>query len=173
MPHFFDGEEDLRKRWSEPETRQQLLDLLERSGFQEDKLETVRRILEMEKCDMLDLLSFLAYETTPMERQRRAEIVQQDAEAMDKKRRDFLNFILQMYVHNGFKELGMDKLSTLIDMKYHSMADAKKQLAMQPAEIRAFFLDLQQKLYNGNRVINLTINNHYHGSIDNLNIQGD
>ena len=122
---------------------------------------------------MLDVLSFLAYETTPMERQRRAEIVQQDAEAMDKKRRDFLNFILQMYVHNGFKELGMDKLSTLIDMKYHSMADAKKQLAMQPAEIRAFFLDLQQKLYNGNRVINLTINNHYHGSIDNLNIQGD
>lgn len=173
LPQFLSGEDDLRAKWAQPDTRQELLDLLERSGFPEDKLETMRKILQMEKCDMLDVLSFLAYETTPMERQRRAEIVQQDAEAMDKKRRDFLNFILEMYVHNGFKELGMDKLSTLIDMKYHSMADAKKQLAMQPAEIRAFFLDLQQKLYNGNRVINLTINNHYHGSIDNLNIQGD
>lgn len=174
LPHFFDGEDDLRRKWSEPETRQQLLDLLERSGFQEDKLETVRRILEMEKCDMLDLLSFLAYETTPMERQMRAAILREDMkQRLSEKQMEFSNFILDMYVRNGFKELGMDKLGTLIDMKYHTISDAKQQLNMNPSEMRSFFLNMQKDLYAGQRVINLTVHNHYHGNIDNLTINSD
>ena len=48
LPKFLDGEADLRKRWSQPSTRQQLLDLLEQSGFPEDKLEMTRRFLELE-----------------------------------------------------------------------------------------------------------------------------
>jgi len=173
LPQFLKGEDDLRKKWSQPETRQQLLDLLERSGFQEDKLEMMRNFLNLEKCDMLDVLSFLAYETTPIERKRRAEILQEDMKkTMDKRRQDFVNFIMQMYVVNGFKELGLDKLSTLVDMKYHSMTDAKAQLNMSPKEIRLFFLGMQEKLYNGERVVNVNIHNHYHGPIDNLNIQG-
>jgi hypothetical protein len=85
----------------------------------------------------------------------------------------FVNFILSMYVRNGFKELGLDKLGTLIDMKYHSIADAKQQLKMDPREMRNFFLDLQKDLYNGEKVINVTIENHYHGNIDQLTINSD
>ena len=47
LPHFLAGEDDLRQRWSQPDTRQQLLDLLAQSGFPEDKLEMTRRFLEM------------------------------------------------------------------------------------------------------------------------------
>lgn len=173
LPQFLNGESDLRERWSQPETRKELLGLLERSGFPEDKLEMMRKFLNMEECDMLDVLSYLAYETTPIERKRRAEILQEDMKkTMDKRRQDFVNFIMQMYVINGFKELGMEKLSTLIEMKYHSMTDAKAQLNMSPKEIRGFFLGMQEKLYNGERVVNVNIHNHYHGTIDNLNIQG-
>ena len=59
-----------------------------------------------------------------------------------------------MYVRNGFKELNTDKLGTLIEMKYHSIADAKQKLNMNPAEMRIFFLDMQHDLYNGTRIIN-------------------
>ena len=148
LPQFLNGEEDLRKKWSNPETRQQLLDLLERSGFQEDKLEQMRNFLQLENCDMMDVLSFLAYNTTPIERKRRAEIVRDDMmKKLSEQQQDFVDFILNLYVRNGFKELGMEKLGTLIDMKYHSVIDAKKQLNMEPLQMRNFFLGMQKELY--------------------------
>lgn len=155
LPTFLDGEDDLRERWSRPETRQQLLELLERSNFQEDKLEMMRHFLSMDDCDMLDVLSYLAYNTTPMDRQQRADILRADMmKKISAQQMDFVNFILQMYVRNGFKELNTDKLGTLIEMKYHSIADAKQKLNMNPAEMRNFFLDMQHDLYNGTRIIN-------------------
>ena len=78
---------------------------------------------------------------------------------------EFSNFILDMYGRNGFKELGMDKLGTLIDMKYHTISDAKQQLNMNPSEMRSFFLNMQKDLYAGQRVINLTVHNHFNGPI--------
>ncbi len=165
LPHFLDGEEDLRKRWSQPDTREQLLDVLAQSGFPEDKLEITRRLLNMEQCDMLDVLAYIAYETTPIERQRRAEILKEQAmKIYTAEQQDFLNYIMELYVRNGFKELGNDKLPTLIGMKYHSPVDAVKTLKMQPEQIREFFLGMQRQLYNGT-VVNLNIENHFHGSV--------
>ena len=160
LPEFLDGEEDLRERWANPETRQQLLDVLERSGFAEDKLNLMRRFLEMESCDMLDVLSFLAYNTTPIDRQRRADVLREDMlKKVSKAQQEFANFILNMYVRNGFKELGMDKLGTLIDMKYHTISDAKRSLNMEPGQMRDFFLNMQHDLYNGASIANLMTHN--------------
>ena len=150
LPEFLDGEEDLRERWANPETRQQLLDILERSGFQEEKLNLMRRFLEMENCDMLDVLSYLAYNTTPIDRQRRADILREDYEnKISEQQKAFVNFVLEMYVRNGFKELGMEKLPILLNMKYHSISDAKSQLNMDATQLREFFIDMQHELYNG------------------------
>ena len=148
LPHFLDGEEDLRKRWSQPDTREQLLDVLAQSGFPEDKLEMTKRFLEMDNCDMMDVLAFLAYNTTPIDRQRRAEILRKRASAKyTAAQLDFLNYVMDLYVRNGFKELSSDNLPMLIDMKYHSATDAVKNLNMQPEQIRGFYLDMQQMLY--------------------------
>ena len=150
LPKFLDGVDDLRERWAKPETREQLLKLLEESDFQEEKLNLVRRFLQMEQCDMLDVLSYLAYNTTPLDRQRRADIIRAEMEASATvSQQDFVDFVMKMYVRNGFKELGTDKLGTLIDMKYHSTSDAKAQLGMEMPQIRNFFLDVQHELYNG------------------------
>ena len=62
---------------------------------------------------------------------------------------DFVEYIMKLYVRNGFKELGNDKLPTLINMKYHSPVDAVNKLKMQPQQIRDFYLGMQQQLYNG------------------------
>jgi type I restriction enzyme R subunit len=171
LPKFLQGEDDLRERWSQPDTREQLLDVLAQSGFPEDKLEMTRRILALDDCDMLDVLSFLAYHTTPIDRQRRAEILMEQArKEYTQAQLDFVNYVMELYVRNGFKELGNDKLPTLINMKYHSPVDAVNKLKMQPQQIRDFYLGMQQLLYNGQGVANLTIENHFHGSIDQITI---
>lgn len=169
LPNFLRGEEDLRKRWSRPDTREQLLDVLAQSGFPEDKLEQTRHFLELEQCDMLDVLAFLAYNTTPIDRQRRADILRQQAlMKFTKAQFDFLNFVMDLYVCNGFKELNSENLPTLIDMKYHSTTDAIRVLGMQPQQIKDFYWAMQQNLYNGAGVTNITINNNFNAPIGNL-----
>jgi type I restriction enzyme R subunit len=169
LPNFLRGEEDLRERWSRPDTREQLLDVLAQSGFPEDKLEQTRHFLELEQCDMLDVLAFLAYNTTPIDRQRRADILRQQAlTKFTKAQFDFLNYVMDLYVRNGFKELGAGNLSTLIDMKYGSPFDAIKELQMQPEQIKDFYWAMQQNLYNGTGVTHITIQNNFNAPINNL-----
>ena len=166
LPKFLQGEDDLRERWAQPDTREQLLNLLSESGFAEDKLEMTRRFLEMEQCDMLDVLAYLAYNTTPIDRKRRAEILREQARReYSKEQQDFIEYVMNLYVRNGFKELGSDKLPTLINMKYHSPVDAVKALKMAPAEIRNFYLGMQEQLYNGRAVVNLTIQNQFYAPV--------
>lgn len=149
LPHFLDGEEDLRQRWSQPDTREQLLDVLAQSGFPEDKLEMTRNLLQLEKCDMLDVLAYIAYNTTPIDRQRRAEILKKQAQAkFTAAQQEFVDYIMELYVRNGFKELSAENLPTLINMKYHSATDALNKLKMQPQQVREFYLNMQQILYS-------------------------
>lgn len=97
---------------------------------------------------MLDVLAFLAYNTTPMDRKRRADILKEQArKKYTDAQLDFLNYIMDLYVRNGYKELGTDKLPTLTKMKYGSTYDAIYRLQMKPDQIRDFFLSVQQQLY--------------------------
>ena len=50
---------------------------------------------------------------------------------------------------------------------------APSALKMDPAQIRSFYLGMQELLYNSRGVVNLTIENHYHGNIDQLTINGN
>jgi type I restriction enzyme R subunit len=155
LPSIFEDDEELRERWSQPDTRQQLLELLEGSGFQEDKLNMLREFMGYEDCDMLDVLEFIAYNSTPIERERRAQILRQvEAGKLNRQQMDFVNYVLDLYVRNGFKELDSDKLSTILEMKYHSLSDAMRELGLKPYEMRNFFLDIQEELYNGLAVVN-------------------
>jgi type I restriction enzyme R subunit len=158
MPSFFSGPEDLRKQWSHPITRQHLLDILEQEGFAEDKLEMMRRMLAMEKCDLLDVLLYIAYETPAVERIRRVELVKQDwIKHWTRAQADFLTIILDYYAKNGYKELGEDKLSSFIDIKYGSTSDAARALQMGAKEIRQSYLDLQHELYDGPAIQQLAV----------------
>ena len=56
IPEFFSDAEDLREKWSNPETREQLLRTLDEAGFAEDKLNLLRNMLKLQKCDLLDVL---------------------------------------------------------------------------------------------------------------------
>jgi type I restriction enzyme R subunit len=148
IPDFFSDADDLREKWSNPETREELLRTLDEAGFAEDKLNLLKNMLKMQKCDLLDVLEYIAYESTPIERAKRVEHVKkQYVDALDKEQRDFDNLILEYYVSNGFKELGADNLKTFINIKFNSMSDAKEKLKMSVADIRAHYFELQRRLY--------------------------
>ena len=93
-----------------------------------------------------------------------SEILKEQARKLySKAQQDFVSYIMELYVRNGFRELGSDKLPTLINMKYHTPVDAMRQLQMQPAQIRDFYLDMQHQLYESPGVVNITIHNHFDG----------
>lgn len=148
IPEFFSGADDLREKWSNPETREKLLQTLDEAGFAEEKLNMLKSMLKMEKCDLLDVLEHIAYNSTPMEREARARVVQ---EAYIKKltaaQQHFDNLILNYYVANGFRQLDADNLKTFINIVYNSMSDAKESLEMTAPEIREHYLELQRNLY--------------------------
>ena len=148
IPDFFSGADDLREKWANPETREQLLRTLDEAGFAEEKLLLLKNMLKMEKCDLLDVLEYIAYDSTPIERTKRVELVKkQYVDSLNKEQREFDNLILQYYVNNGFKELGSDNLKTYISIKFNSMSDARKRLNMSASDIRAHYFELQKRLY--------------------------
>lgn len=148
IPEFFSGCDDLRKKWANPESREELLATLDEAGFAEEKLVLLKNMLKMQKCDLLDVLEYIAYNSTPIERAKRVEMVKkQYVDQLNREQREFDNLILQYYVTNGFRELGIDKLKTFITIKFNSMSDAKEKLNMSPADIRAHYIELQHRLY--------------------------
>lgn len=152
IPTFFSSESDLRKQWSSPDTRAALLDLLEQAGFAEERLDTLKKMLKMDKCDLLDVLEFVAYNSTPIERALRVKVVQQQyLKQFSAEQQEFDNMILDYYVNNGFKELGIERLKTFISIRYHSMSDAKRLLGMDVAQIKTHYIMLQQALYGVQR----------------------
>lgn len=148
LPEFFNGQEDLHKQWQHPSTRQSLLDHLEREGFAEEKLRMVQRVMGREDCDLLDVLDYLAYATTPIERKRRVELVRQDYyKTRNLAQQQFLDFLMQQYIENGEHQFTMENLPTLIDMKYGTAADAMRVLNMRAEDIQKEYVNFQKALY--------------------------
>ena len=145
---FFNSPEDLRKQWENPTTRQELLDHLAREGFVEEKLNMVRRLMGCENCDLYDILAYLAYETTPLERAKRVELVRQDYyPKLDIPMQELVDFLMTQYVRNGYKEFAQDNLSTLLRMKYGTPVDAMQQLNRTIPQIQDSYLRFQRELY--------------------------
>lgn len=148
LPRFFNSPEDLRKQWENPTTRQKLLDHLAREGFIEEKLNMVRRLMGCEDCDLYDILAYLAYETTPLERAKRVELVRKDYYLnLDAPMQELVDFLMAQYVRNGYKEFAKDNLSTLLQMKYGTPVDAMKQLHRTIPQIQDSYLKFQRELY--------------------------
>ncbi|MBR5033095.1 MAG: DEAD/DEAH box helicase family protein [Treponema sp.] len=147
LPAFFKDDEDLHTQWQNPETREALLNQLEREGFPIEKIRMVQSLLSMDKCDLLDVLEYLAYNTTPIERAQRVALVRADIiAALNTKQTDFVDFVLQQYIQQGYAELSMENLPELIKLKYGTINDAKSELGSL-GEINKVFVDFQKNLY--------------------------
>ncbi|MFM8474943.1 MAG: EcoAI/FtnUII family type I restriction enzme subunit R, partial [Planctomycetaceae bacterium] len=148
LPEFFQDEDELRRLWSDPLTRRQLLQGLGDSGFGAEQLQEMQRIIDAESSDLFDVLGYVAFAMPPITREARAACARQslDAQFTDRQRA-FLEFVLQHYVSVGVEELDVGKLSPLLRLRYHdSLQDAFEQLG-EAGEVRQMFTDFQKYLY--------------------------
>lgn len=153
LPALFKDEQELRRLWSNPETRKRLLDGLAERGFGHDHLAEMQRLISAEKSDLYDVLAFVAFASPPVERTVRADQARREVRGtLSMQQRSFIEFVLAQYVRHGVEELGLDKLTPLLRLKYsNSVADATNDLG-SPEDIRRVFIEFQGGLYRPVRV---------------------
>ncbi len=147
MPEFFRDEEELRKIWSDPRTRQAFLDKIAELGYGKDALETLQKMIDAEDSDLFDVLSYVSFLTPPITREERVSHAKDRIyQGLGELQQDFLGFVLGKYEESGVDELGEHQLPILLNLKYQAIADAEQALG-NVGTIRTLFLDLQRKLY--------------------------
>jgi type I restriction enzyme, R subunit len=147
LPRFFKDEDELRRIWSRPDTRKALLQGLAEKGFSGEQLAEISRMVNAEKSDLFDVLAYIAFALAPITRSERVEARRDDIVARyEPKLRAFLDFVLVQYVKQGVGELDQEKLGSLLELKYHTVADAALQLG-QVSIIRDTFIGFQEYLY--------------------------
>lgn len=148
LPEFFKDEDELRKIWSAPDTRKQLLEGLSEKGFGYQQLAEMQKIIEAENSDLFDVLAYVAYAMPTLTREERATRARAAIkEEFDAKQQTFLEFVLAHYVSAGVEELYQEKLAALLQLKYHgSIADAVADLG-RPEDIGKAFAGFQKYLY--------------------------
>ena len=147
IPKFFKSEKQLIKIWSVPETREKLLKTLSDAGYSEDQLEELRKLVNGEESDLFDVLSYVAFHSELIPRIERRSYATIHLDSYNTEQQEFLNFILDQYVIKGVGELSDDKLKPLVELKYNTIADAKKVLG-SPVIIRETFISFQKFLYD-------------------------
>ena len=117
-------------------------------GFGHDQLAEMQKIIDAEKSDLFDVLAYVAYAMPPLTREERAASARVAISThFNDKQQAFLDFVLSHYVNVGVEELGQEKLTPLLKLKYNdAIADAIADLG-QPERIRKAFAGFQKYLY--------------------------
>ena len=148
LPQFFSDEEQLRQTWSDPTTREKLLEDLAEAGYGEEQLDSMKELVDAKQSDVYDVLAYVAYAS---ETHTRAERVQTAKPAINMaysnyKQQEFINFVLSKYIEDGVAELSPKKMRNLIELKYSTITDATAELG-PPGDIRETFVGFQKFLY--------------------------
>jgi type I restriction enzyme R subunit len=147
LPDLFKDEDELRTIWSDPDTRKKLLQGLTDKGFGKDMLAEMQKVIDAEKSDLFDVLTYIAFARPPVSREDRAASARSQIQtAFDEKQRGFLDFVLSQYVREGVDELDAEKLAPLISLKYGAIADGMAELG-GPEKTRGAFVGFQKYLY--------------------------
>jgi type I restriction enzyme R subunit len=149
LPDFFKDEDELRRLWSDPDTRRKLLDGLAEKGFGREPLAEMQKVIEAENSDLFDVLAYVSFAAAPVTRAARAAAARAaTAVEFTDKQRAFVDFVLAQYVSQGVDELDAEKLSPLLKLKYrNAIADAFVELG-QPEQVRQVFVGFQRHLYS-------------------------
>lgn len=147
LPTYFSSPEDLKAQWSAPHSRKKLLEQLAQKGFSLEALRQCQIVLDAEDSDIYDVLSYIAYATEMQPRAVRAQKAQEVMKGqIEVSHQEFLNFVLEQYVDNGFESLDDAKLGAYLTLKYKSVQDAKPILG-DLNQVRNNFINYQQYLY--------------------------
>lgn len=97
---------------------------------------------------LFDVLAYVAFASEPVSRTERAATAKvASAAEYTNKQQAFVDHVLAQYIKQGVDELGQEKQSPLLKLKYNNaIADAFTELG-RPNEVREVFVGLQRYLY--------------------------
>ena len=140
----------LREIWSDPLKREELLVKLRTMHIDEVQLDELKTIFEAEDSDIYDVLAHLSFNLDIKTRSDRAFAVHY-RKYIEKyhshKVREFLDFILERYRKDGVKEMGSDKLSSLIKLSGMDMRELKEAFSLDGVNTREGYFGLQREIY--------------------------
>jgi type I restriction enzyme R subunit len=147
LPELFKDEEELTQLWSNPDTRTALLEGLADRGYDALVLSQIQDCIQAENSDLYDVLAYIAYATIPKTREVRADIGRAVVNSnYDEKLAEFLNYVLGQYVETGVEDLGRDKLSDYLTIKFGSPVEGAKALGGIEKAIESY-IGFQAHLY--------------------------
>jgi type I restriction enzyme R subunit len=148
LPSFYKNEADLRRIWSDPLTRSELLTKLGEQGFSLVDLGKIQELISATESDLYDVLAYISFATPKKTREKRATRARKRvALQFSDRTRDFIDFVLDHYVTEGVEELDPLKLPQLLALKYGGIPDALKEIGASADSVREAFFDFQKFLY--------------------------
>eukprot|EP00438_Fugacium_kawagutii_P002421 Skav225967 [mRNA] locus=scaffold7540:10333:12689:+ [translate_table: standard] len=140
-------EDQLRSVWSDPDNRERFLSQLSDRGYDKDRLNDIRRLVDAPDSDLFDVLSYILFTNPPKTRHERAEHVRSDGlNASEQDVEDLLLSILKAYEERGESELATKKLGTFLTARYGSVSEGKTKLGGL-ADVKHAFRAMQTSLY--------------------------
>jgi len=150
LDSLYHDEAKLREIWSDPNTREELLQKLREMHIDEAQLDELKHMFEADESDIYDVLAHLSFNLDIKTRSERAFAVHH-RHYIDKyhtdKVREFLEFILERYEKDGVKEMGSDKLSTLIKLSGMDLRELKEAFTVDGTSVREGYFGLQREIY--------------------------
>jgi type I restriction enzyme R subunit len=148
LPLFYKNEADLRRIWSDPLTRSELLTKLGEHGFSMVDLGKIQELISATESDLYDVLAYISFAAPKKTREKRATSARRHvAVQFSDRTRDFIDFVLDHYVNEGVEELDPQKLPDLLQLKYGGVNDALKAIGATADGVRDAFFDFQKFLY--------------------------
>lgn len=149
LASLVDDEDDLRHKWSNPETREHVVTALEERGYDREKLDEMKRLVDAPDSDVFDVLAYVRFSLEPKTRHERAEGARTDGLAQHSdEMREFLDTVLNAYERDGSQELSIGKISDFLKVRFGTVGEGKAALGGDLGAIRQAFVDVQRHLYD-------------------------
>ena len=151
VPDLYESEGQLRKLWSKPETREELLRKLAECGIDDEQLESLKGIFEAKQSDIFDILLHISYSSDIQTRHQRAVKTKTNTDFFavyeNLKAKEFLKFVLERYEVDGIKELRRERLANLVELNNLGTTKEAASVFGSIQKLIDAFYKLQEHLY--------------------------
>lgn len=140
-------EDELRAIWSDPDRREAFIQRLTDLGYDAERLDDMRRLIDAPNSDIFDVLAYVRFTLAPLARSQRVRAASATGlGGYEREIRSFLEYVLGNYERNGIGELASSRIGDLLRIRYGGVNDAKRLLGDVP-QIRRAFVDIQRHLF--------------------------
>jgi type I restriction enzyme R subunit len=148
LPNFYKDENDLRKIWSDPLTRIELLTRLADHGLSLDDLRKIQDLISAADSDLYDVLAYVSFNAPRKTRNERADGARRKvSNQFSERARDFIEFVLEQYVSQGVDELRPDRLAPLLELRFGTVSEGLDEIGFTPDQAGEAFRSFQRHLY--------------------------